>query len=150
MCDLRSQIPSIDALLASPTAERLLEDAGRSQLTDAFRDAVVQMRRAIEREDVEIIESVDNLEWYTEHAAQILARARVPGLRRVINATGVVLHTNLGRAPLADEALQAMRHAATYSNLEFNLQEGVRGSRYAHCVDLLCDCLLYTSDAADD
>ena len=117
MCDLRSQIPSIDALLASPTAERLLEDAGRSQLTDAFRDAVVQMRRAIEREDVEIIESVDNLEWYTEHAAQILARARVPGLRRVINATGVVLHTNLGRAPLADEALQAMRHAATYSNL---------------------------------
>ena len=139
MGDPRSQIPSIDALLASPGAERLLGDTGRSQLADAFRDAVVKMRRAIEREDIEIVELVDNLQWYTEHAAQVLIRARIPGLRRVINATGVVLHTNLGRAPLADEALQAMRHAATYSNLEFNLHEGVRGSRYTHCVDLLCE-----------
>ncbi len=139
MSDPRSQIPSIDALLASPGAERLLEDTGRSQLADAFRDAVVKMRRAIEREDIEIVELVDDLKWYTEHAAQVLIRARIPGLRRVINSTGVVLHTNLGRAPLADEALQAMRHAATYSNLEFNLHEGVRGSRYTHCVDLLCE-----------
>ena len=95
MCDPRSQIPSIDALLASPTAERLLEDTGRSQLTEAFRHTVVKMRRAIETEDVEIIELVDNLEWYSEQAARVLARERVPGLRRVINATGAVSYTHL-------------------------------------------------------
>ena len=65
MGDPLIQIPSIDALLASPGAERLLGDTGRSQLADAFRDAVVKMRRAIEREDIKIVELVDDLKWYT-------------------------------------------------------------------------------------
>jgi L-seryl-tRNA(Ser) seleniumtransferase len=58
----------------------------------------------------------------------------------VINATGVVLHTNLGRAPLAEEALEAMARAGRgYTNLEYDLGEGRRGSRYAHCADLLAE-----------
>ena len=61
-----------------------------------------------------------------------------PSLRRVINATGVVLHTNLGRAPLADVAIRAIEEVAQgFSNLEYDIETGQRGSRYSHCVGLL-------------
>src|SRR5436309_14246681 len=67
-----------------------------------------------------------------------LRSARAPSLRRVLNATGVVLHTNLGRAPLADEALaQVVEAARGYSNLELDLREGVRGSRQDHTAEIL-------------
>ncbi|OLD49216.1 MAG: L-seryl-tRNA(Sec) selenium transferase, partial [Gemmatimonadetes bacterium 13_1_40CM_2_60_3] len=65
-------------------------------------------------------------------------QASRPSLRRVINATGVVLHTNLGRAPLADSAIRAIEHIAEgFSNLEYDIERGQRGSRYSHCVGLL-------------
>ena len=69
------------------------------------------------------------------------ARARLkPRLRRVLNATGVVVHTNLGRAPLADEAQAAVALiAAGYSNLELDLSSGERGSRHDHVEELLCE-----------
>ena len=139
MSDPRSRIPSMDALLASPGIESLMADAGRGQVVDALRVSVAHMREAIGRGDELAQGSVEDATWYVQHAAKLLAEEAVPSLRRVINATGVVLHTNLGRAPLADEALEAMRSTATYSNLEFDLDQGVRGSRYAHCVRLLCD-----------
>jgi L-seryl-tRNA(Ser) seleniumtransferase len=67
-----------------------------------------------------------------------LALREQPSLRPVLNATGVVLHTNLGRAPLPQAALDAIASvAAGYSNLEYDLEQGARGSRYAHCVALL-------------
>src|SRR5947199_6876759 len=67
-----------------------------------------------------------------------LTRIVRPSLRPVINATGVVLHTNLGRAPLADAAISAMATVARgYSNLEYDLEAGARGSRYVHCAALL-------------
>jgi L-seryl-tRNA(Ser) seleniumtransferase len=67
-----------------------------------------------------------------------VAESITPSLRRVINATGVVLHTNLGRAPLANAAINAMvRIAQGFSNLEYDLDEGTRGSRYVHCAELL-------------
>jgi len=139
MSDPRSRIPSMDALLASPDIDSLMADAGRGQVVDALRVSVAHMREAIGRGDEMAQDSVEDATWYVEHAAKLLTAAAVPSLRRVINATGVVLHTNLGRAPLADEALEAMRSTATYSNLEFDLDQGVRGSRYTHCVRLLCD-----------
>ena len=139
MSDPRSRIPSMDALLASPGIESLMADAGRGQVVDALRVSVAHMREAIGRGDELAQGSVEDATWYVQHAAKLLAEEAVPSRRRVINATGVVLHTNLGRAPLADEALEAMRSTATYSNLEFDLDKGVRGSRYAHCVRLLCD-----------
>ena len=139
MTDPRSRIPSIDALLATPEAEELVEDLGRVQVADALRSAVEQMRTAIGRGDDAVTSAVEESGWYVSQAAGRLAAAARPSLRRVINATGVVLHTNLGRAPLAEEALEAMRSTATYSNLEFDLDEGVRGSRYEHCVQLLRD-----------
>ncbi len=67
-----------------------------------------------------------------------LAAARAPHLRRVINATGVIVHTNLGRAPLAEAALDHVRNVAGgYSNLEYDIEEGGRGSRQTHVTDLL-------------
>src|SRR5439155_27020133 len=67
-----------------------------------------------------------------------LAAVRLPRLRRVINATGVIAHTNLGRAPLADEALARVHEAARgYSNLEYDLRAGARGSRQDHVAPIL-------------
>jgi len=70
--------------------------------------------------------------------ADAVAQTNTPSLRRVINATGVVLHTNLGRAPLAQAAVDAIvRVAQGFSNLEYDLEAGARGSRYVHCSELL-------------
>jgi len=73
-------------------------------------------------------------------AHEVLAELERPSLRKVINATGVILHTNLGRAPLAASAREAVARAAEgYSNLELDLQSGERGSRHAHVESLLCE-----------
>src|SRR5439155_1381594 len=73
-------------------------------------------------------------------AAATLERLELPSLHPVINATGVVVHTNLGRAPLADSALEAIeRIARCYSNLEFDLERGERGSRQVHVEKLICE-----------
>jgi L-seryl-tRNA(Ser) seleniumtransferase len=72
-----------------------------------------------------------------ERLAEALAAARRPALRRVLNATGVLVHTNLGRAPLAAAALERVRDAAGYSNLEYDLSSGSRGSRQDHLGPLL-------------
>ena len=139
MKDPRSLIPSIDALLSGPDAETMADEAGRDQVAKAFRTSVADMRDAIVRGDEAVTQLVRDPSWYVRRARDVLAAASTPSLRRVVNATGVVLHTNLGRAPLAPEALEAMKSAATYANLEFNLEEGERGSRYVHCVQLLCE-----------
>jgi len=73
-----------------------------------------------------------------ERLEDVLQAARAPGLRRVLNATGVIVHTNLGRAPLAEAALEQVAAAARgYSNLEYDLEAGARGSRQAHVAELL-------------
>jgi L-seryl-tRNA(Ser) seleniumtransferase len=98
----------------------------------AAREAVAARREALLSGDAAG-------EW--DARADALARARTheaPHLRRVINATGVIVHTNLGRAPLAPSALDAVREAAAgYSNLEYDLDAGARGSRHAHLEGLL-------------
>lgn len=142
MSDPRSRIPSIDALLAQPAAGELAHRYGRDRTVEALRGAVGFVRNRIRAAagTNEGSVGVDDPSTYLEWAADALAASDVPSLRRVINATGVVLHTNLGRAPLADVAVEAMRAAAgEYSNLEFDLGGGRRGSRYTHCVSLLTE-----------
>jgi L-seryl-tRNA(Ser) seleniumtransferase len=129
--DLRRALPSVGSLLESAGVRALLDSAPRTLVVDAVRDVVARVRDS----DAPAPATADA--WL--HAiSERLAVARQPSLRRVLNATGVVLHTNLGRAPLARAALDAIaRVASGYSNLEYDLDSGKRGSRYAHCAALL-------------
>jgi len=143
----------VDALLDAPAFEELLGAYARERVVTAIRDAIDEVRGSIAGGTSPA--DVTDAAIYASLAAVSLAAGDVPSLRRVINATGVVLHTNLGRAPLADAAMQAMAGAARgYSNLEFNLESGSRGSRYDHCVGLLTeltgaeDALVVNNNAA--
>jgi L-seryl-tRNA(Ser) seleniumtransferase len=131
MADPRRELPSVSALLESDALRPLLARAPRSLVTDAVREAIAAARREPARAPR------DETGWAEAVRGALDARER-PSLRPVFNATGVVLHTNLGRAPLAAAALAAVREtAAGFCNLEYDLDAGARGSRYAHCVALL-------------
>lgn len=138
MTDPRSSIPSVDALVGSTDFARLLDRYARARVVDAARETVAEIRERIGRGDGPTDPMAPSA-----YAALVEGRLRasdVPSLRPVINATGVVLHTNLGRAPLAESAIAAMVSAAReYSNLEYDLEVGARGSRYTHCVSLLTE-----------
>jgi L-seryl-tRNA(Ser) seleniumtransferase len=132
MTDPRRDLPSINVLLESEPVKALLALHPRRVVVDAVRSAVDEVRRGTGGSRV-----ITSDEWTDRISAAIRTDA-VPSLRRVFNATGVVLHTNLGRAPLADVALRAMREVAEgFSNLEYDVETGRRGSRYSHCADLL-------------
>jgi L-seryl-tRNA(Ser) seleniumtransferase len=130
MSDPRRTLPSVTALLDRDAVRALLTRAPRSVVVDAIRATIDDARTGA---------SVPGDDRAWDHAvAAALERAQQPSLRRMINATGVVLHTNLGRAPLADAAVAAMQRVASgYSNLEYDVGRGARGSRYTHCVALL-------------
>ncbi len=131
LVDTRRTLPSVHALVEDELVRPLLERAPRPLVTDAVR---IVIERA--RQDPTSAPR-DRAGWATAVGAALAERERA-SLRPVYNATGVVLHTNLGRAPLADAALAAIQQtAAGYSNLEYDLAQGTRGSRYDHCVTLL-------------
>ena len=126
MTDLRRALPSVDAVL------RLADVAGaeRERLTQAIRDVLAAARTGEVAPD----------------AAQVLGAARErlghrdrPTLQRVLNATGVILHTNLGRAPLSERAIAAMRDAAGAVSVEYDLSGGKRGERHGHASALLAE-----------
>lgn len=128
MTDRRRQLPSVDRLLHQPAIQELLEIAPRDAVVAAVREslAAARTRRA------------GTPEHWEEDVRERLARRTGTGLLPVLNATGVVLHTNLGRAPLAASAIQAIAAIARgYSNLELDLPSGSRGSRNVHCRELL-------------
>ena len=128
MTDARRSLPSVGALLESEPVQRFMLDAPRPLVADAVRDVIDHARRYPH------LAPLDPDAWAAAVGLAIAARER-PSLRPVYNATGVVLHTNLGRAPLADRAAAAVTAIATgYSNLEYDLESGARGSRHVHCV----------------
>jgi len=133
MTDARRGLPSVGGLLESDSVRALLASAPRTAVAAAVRIAIDRARqdpRSAPR---------NGDEWAEAVRGALAARERL-SLRPVFNATGIVLHTNLGRAPLPDVALAAIRDVATgYSNLEYDLDRGERGSRYAHCVEALCE-----------
>ena len=126
--DARRAIPSVGALLERDEIRALIAPHGRALVVEAVRRAVEDVRRNPD---------VDGLSWIALVESRLRTIER-RSLRPVINATGVILHTNLGRAPLADVAVDAIREIAYgYTNLEYDLDAGARGSRYVHCVELL-------------
>ncbi|MGH3101296.1 MAG: L-seryl-tRNA(Sec) selenium transferase, partial [Thermoleophilia bacterium] len=124
-------LPAVDAVMRDPSGLALADHHGRARATMAVREALDDLRRRIsagERPEV------------SERAVVGVASGLLAGrgLVRVVNATGVILHTNLGRSVLSERAVLAAREAATgYSNLEYDLLSGARGSRYDHAVPLL-------------
>lgn len=125
-------LPSVDKLLAA--AESLIVRYGRELVTEALRQTLTETRaHLLDSHDMDI--TPDAL---LTHAAQSLIALHTPTLRTVINATGVIIHTNLGRAPLSDAAIRAMAEVSHgYSTLEFDLENGKRGSRSLHAEQLL-------------
>src|SRR5918992_1475076 len=127
---LRS-LPAVDAVLRDPAGEELAGSYGRAAVASAIRGALDRLRQ-----EIVAGKKPEVSEGTVAAAASRILSGR--GLRRVVNATGVVLHTNLGRSVLSERAAAAVAEAAkSYSNLEYDLASGTRGSRYDHAVPLL-------------
>ena len=132
MNNLRS-LPSVDQLLQQPRLGGWFELYGRPLTLEAMRTSLQEAREGFS--EVEPLPGIDDL---LLRAEQLLVTWTLPSLRPVINATGVILHTNLGRAPLSQAAVGAIQAAALgYSNLEYDLRKGGRGSRLVHAEALL-------------
>ena len=139
---LPRQIPAISALLQQPAIlERVIRD-GHDAVTSALRVAADAWRtraRNLEVAGLSARQMGDAETWIIEEALRSLESDAQYSLKPVINATGVILHTNLGRAPLAALAIaRADEVSRGYSNLEYNLDAGGRGHRHVHAEDLLC------------
>jgi L-seryl-tRNA(Ser) seleniumtransferase len=128
-------LPSVDELLHSDGGQQLVQRFSRSMTLQAVRASITHARAQI-RQGASCPSS-DEILTVAEHILDVSQR---PNLQSVINGTGVIINTNLGRSPLSQEALQAVqRVAGGYSNLEYELEAGERGSRHAHVSTLLCE-----------
>lgn len=139
--EILRKIPSVEEILSRKESLDLLKHHPRPVLLEAIRKGLGRVREEILREeDLSRFDdqffSMDHLFPFIRKELDLLVR---PKLRRVINATGVVIHTNLGRAPLHPQALRHLLEISkTYSNLEYDLAMGERGDRYSHVEELLC------------
>ena len=135
------EIPSVDELLGRPRLVALAASAGRGVVTQVARSVLADLRARLKKAAGAAPEpgatAGDTLEAQVAAAVEALL---APSLRRVINATGVILHTNLGRAPLSSAAVSAVAEtAARYSNLEYDVETGARGKRDVHTARLLAE-----------
>jgi L-seryl-tRNA(Ser) seleniumtransferase len=134
MQEVLRKLPSVDHLLSHPDMLEAVVVEGRSLVKAEVREALSQARKAI----------LSGAPCPSTESLLASVRVRIgsvtrPTLREVINATGVIIHTNLGRAPLSEASRQAMLAAGGgYSNLEYDLGAGRRGSRYHHAEDMIC------------
>jgi L-seryl-tRNA(Ser) seleniumtransferase len=128
-------IPSVEQLLQTQLALELVGSYGRPLTLQAFRKVLKDVREQVSKRE---IPNLPDRERILTETASLLENWTTPPILPVINASGVILHTNLGRAPLCNAALQAMESVAHgYSNLELDLETGKRGSRQFHTERLL-------------
>ena len=136
--DMLRSLPAIDRVLREKSLQDLSQQLPQEILSQAVQELIASLRQ-------EILETGETISPERLQPANIAATAALncrqilqPSLRKVINATGTLLHTNLGRAPLSAQSLRAINNvAAGYSNLEFELDNGCRGERYSHVESLL-------------
>jgi len=137
------ELPAVDRLLKEPALGELLERLPRKLVLAAVQETLQRYReKIIAGGEGGSFTAVSDLspEKLAREAAVLARKQALPHLRPVVNATGIVLHTNLGRAPLARAAAEAVASIMEgYCNLELDLEEGVRGSRQAHVEGLLCE-----------
>jgi len=136
MNELLRKIPKVDDLLRSPLLASAVSQWGESAVTESVRAELDRLRQNIRSQAVTTLPDRDSLCRSISRKARELA---LPSFRRVINGTGIILHTNLGRACLSKRAALAVCETSRgYSNLEYDLEAGKRGSRYSHVENLLC------------
>lgn len=129
-----ANLPSVDALLRSPDTLQMLESYGRVAVTDSIRHVLSDRRSA-----KQVLGNDNDVASILQATHERLTALAAPSLQRVFNLTGTVIHTNLGRAPLAEAAVEAMQDAARFpANLEYDLKSGKRGDRDTHVEDLIC------------
>ncbi len=138
MQDALRGLPKVQTLLESDAAERLITLYGRRDVADAVRARLDLVRSRIMAAGGASTSPVSETDLFAAIDADLSVR-NANTLKRAINATGIIIHTNLGRARLAPEAIEAMQTvAANYATLELALEDGKRGSRHAHVETLIC------------
>jgi L-seryl-tRNA(Ser) seleniumtransferase len=131
--DLYRSLPAVDELLKEPELKALAVEHGHAPLADAARTVLAGLRQEIRAKRLDFAGLEPALSGLSEAIRRQLGKNLAYSLRPLINATGVVLHTNLGRAPLSQAALEHIRATAgSYSNLEYDLESGERGRRDVH------------------
>lgn len=150
--DMLRSIPKVDDLLNDPALSQICEESSHFVVTDSIRKVLNELREGILSDE---ISRVWNDEEILERIKLDIKKASVHNLRKVINGTGIILHTNLGRAKLGQKAIEAVVEAAeNYSTLEYDVESGRRGSRYDHVDDLIEkltgaeSCLVVNNNAA--
>jgi len=143
MKELLKQLPSVDEVLKEDRARQWLGSSPRVLVLEAIRTAIDARRKAIlQSADAKTGRKIDDalfsIDGVLNHAEVILRELSEPSLKPVINATGVIVHTNLGRSILSDKAIQRVVEVSrSYSNLEYDLPAGERGKRHVHIEGIL-------------
>jgi L-seryl-tRNA(Ser) seleniumtransferase len=131
--DPRRRLPAVDTLMRAAALQEATAALSAETVAACVRETLADARAALASG-----KAAPCGKELAEEVIRRLAPLRAPTIRRVINATGIILHTGLGRAPLAAEAANAVREACGYCSLEFNLESGERGERQSHVEELLC------------
>lgn len=135
---LYRSIPKVDVLLEMEIIQLMIEQYGRETVMEAIREEMESLRAFIGgcEEEEKAMQQIQNL---PQAIVKHVEKLHTPNMRMVINGTGTILHTNLGRAPISQEHVAKLADIVTgYSNLEYNLEAGKRGERYSHFEKLLC------------
>lgn len=130
--DLRSRLPSVDSILQNLNADPELEPFSHIEKTNGVRRVMGQIRSD------RFLDAIPTGEEIVQRVKQLLLTQKIRNLHRVVNATGIILHTGLGRAALPREAMDAVAQLGGYCNLQIDLEEGTRGRRDGVVESLLC------------
>ncbi|MEG2353358.1 MAG: L-seryl-tRNA(Sec) selenium transferase [Clostridium sp.] len=132
--ELLKKLPKMDELLEDGKIKKAIECSMRVLVIESLREAINSYREGVLKENIKEF----NIEEIIQYALNLLEKKKENKLRRVINATGTVIHTNLGRSVLSKQALEAVNNiAVNYNNLEYDIKGGKRGSRYSHIEEIL-------------
>lgn len=135
---LYRSIPKVDVLLENQAIQETIERYSRDSVMEAIRAEMDNLRAFIGGCDEED-KAQEQIALLISHIGDAVEKMHTPNMKKVINGTGTILHTNLGRAPISREHMKKAFDIVTgYSNLEYNLEEGRRGERYSHFEKLLC------------
>ena len=136
--NLYRSIPKVDVLLEDSDVQAMIEMYSRDTVMEAIHIEMDKLRAFIGKSESEEA-AMAQIEMLKSHIEMTVAAMHTPNMKMVINGTGTVLHTNLGRAPIGQKHMERVAALATgYSNLEYNLEAGKRGERYSHFEKLLC------------